>query len=410
MEMKEFMDQVNKDVKSLSDQLTVKLAHVDGLIEKANEAARMSAADEGKKVEQSVKDEIKAESAKIEAIQKQLDAIEFASKFNGRNEPQDYFGDALKSKGFEAFKSGDIKSARSSFDVPFFGRKATLTPADNWSGSVVPPQYVPGIQFDPDRPGNVRDIMNIQPTSSNAIWYVKESAITDSTNVVAPGGTKPNSVVSQEVVTTAVTKIATELTMATEMLDDLPAFQGYITSRFGKKLKLKEDQQLLYGTGLNNQLVGITGQAQAYVDELADSDVNRWDVIMAAITQARVDEYMANYILLHPNDVLKMTLTKADDGQYVFPFFLNGPVRIKNVPILETTAITEGTFLVGDFAMGAILYDRMQASVEFSREHDLNFTKNLVTVVFEERLANVVIRPNAFVYGTFAMALASGSA
>jgi HK97 family phage major capsid protein len=410
MEMKEFMDQVQKDVKSLSDQLTAKLAHVDGLIEKANEAARLSAAEEGKKVEQSVKDEIKAESAKIEAIQKQIDALEFAGKFAGKPEQKDYFGEALKSKGFEALKSQSVKSFRTSFDVPFFGRKDTMTPALNWTGAVVPPQYVPGIQFDPDRPGNVRDIMNIQPTSSNAIWYVKEGTLTDGTDMVAPGATKPESEVAHSVETISVTKIGTHLRVATEMLDDLPAFQGYITSRFGKKLKLKEDQQLLYGTGLNNQLVGITGVAQAYVDTLADSDVNRWDVIMAAITQARVDEYMANYVLLHPNDALKMTLTKDDDGGYVFPFFLNGPVRIKNVPVLETTAITEGTFLVGDFAMGAILYDRMQASVEFSREDATNFTTNLVTILFEERLANVVIRPNAFVYGTFNMALASGSA
>ena len=39
-----------------------------------------------------------------------------------------------------------------------------------------------------------------------------------------------------------------------------------------------------------------------------------------------------------------------------------------------------------------------------------NAQKNLITVVIEERLTLVIYRPNAFVYGDFASALANGSA
>jgi len=407
MEQKEFMDQVAQDVKSLRDQIEAKVTEVDGLMEKANGQAKDSAKEVGEQIEKDLKEQIKSESAKIELLQKQLDAIEF--KGSGKNKGENQFAKAFDTDGFKKLQARNSKNYDHTFKGSFF-TKTTMTPADDWTGTIVPPQYVPGIQFDPDRPGNVRDIMNVQPTSSNVIYYIEESAINDQTDVVAPGGQKPESDVDHEQSSENVTKIATILTMAEEMLDDLPAFQGYLVSRFSKKLKLKEDQQILYGTGASNQLQGITPLAQAYTDSLADADVNRWDVIMSAITQARVDEYMANYVLLHPNDVLKMTLTKDDNGQYVFPFFLNGPVRIKNVPVLESTAITEGDFLVGDFSMGAILFDRMAASVAFSREHDTNFEYNLVTVRFEERLANVIVRPNAFVYGTFAMALASGSA
>ncbi|MGE5113125.1 MAG: phage major capsid protein [Acidobacteriaceae bacterium] len=43
----------------------------------------------------------------------------------------------------------------------------------------------------------------------------------------------------------------------------------------------------------------------------------------------------------------------------------------------------------------------MQATVEVSREHRDFFTKNLVAILCESRLALTVYRPTAFVYGGF---------
>ena len=66
-----------------------------------------------------------------------------------------------------------------------------------------------------------------------------------------------------------------------------------------------------------------------------------------------------------------------------------------------TNSLTNSNFLVGDFARGAAIRDRQQARVEVSREHSDFFTRNLVAILCEERIALTVFRPLAFVKGSF---------
>lgn len=56
--------------------------------------------------------------------------------------------------------------------------------------------------------------------------------------------------------------------------------------------------------------------------------------------------------------------------------------------------------LVGAFKLGAQVFDRWDARVEVGYVND-DFTKNLVTILAEERLALAVYRPEAFIYGDF---------
>jgi len=79
--------------------------------------------------------------------------------------------------------------------------------------------------------------------------------------------------------------------------------------------------------------------------------------------------------------------------------------RIAGVPLIANTAVTTGDFLVGDFQMGAQLFDRQQSSIRFFEQDQDN-----AIVVASERLALAIYRPTAFVYGDFASALANGSA
>lgn len=68
--------------------------------------------------------------------------------------------------------------------------------------------------------------------------------------------------------------------------------------------------------------------------------------------------------------------------------------------------MTLGDFLTGAFKLGAQLFDRWDARVEVGYVND-DFTKNLVTILAEERLALAVYRPEAFITGDFAAALAA---
>jgi Phage capsid family. len=69
-----------------------------------------------------------------------------------------------------------------------------------------------------------------------------------------------------------------------------------------------------------------------------------------------------------------------------------------------TKSIPRGQFLVGNFQMAAAIWDRQSATVEISREHSDFFTRNLVAILTEERLALTVFRSDALVLGGFHLA------
>jgi len=188
---------------------------------------------------------------------------------------------------------------------------------------------------------------------------------------------------------------------------------SYLSARLPKKIRVKEDDALLYGVDTPFTFTGITESASAYSDALADSNVNQYDVLISAVAQVRDGEYMANAIMVHPDDYYNLLLIKDAYGAYQMPdqFRFGSEVpRIAGVPLIANTAVSTGDFLVGDFALGAQLFDRQQSSIRFFEQDQDNAIRGVITVVANERIALPIYRPTAFVYGDFASALANGSA
>ena len=78
--------------------------------------------------------------------------------------------------------------------------------------------------------------------------------------------------------------------------------------------------------------------------------------------------------------------------------FLRAPrhaVTVFGMPVVESEAMTENTALVGDFAMGATLFDREQSAIRVGLIDD-QFVRNMQTILAELRAAFVVWRPSAF--------------
>lgn len=318
----------------------------------------------------------------------------------------DEFKNYLQSK-----KSGDKRAKHNIVMENVDSRKAAITPSTATADTSSPDYLNTGIIYDFDRDMFVRNFIPSGATTANSVVVPIELTITDGTAVTAEGIQKGVSQFTLDNKAFPVMKIAAVLKISEEMLDDIPGLVTYIVNRWGSKLKVKEDATLLYSVASSTAFDGLTVAAQAYVDALADAAVTKWDVLMNAITQVRIDEYRATAIMMNPADVLTLKTEKGSDGNYLgrspwdrLPMFCDG------VQIIETTAIGSGEFLVGDFTRGAQIFDRKTASINFYDQDEDNAQKNLITVVIEERLALAVYRPNAFVYGDFASALAKGSA
>ena len=104
---------------------------------------------------------------------------------------------------------------------------------------------------------------------------------------------------------------------------------------------------------------------------------------------------------MHPTDVTALRLIKlsATDKRYLFE---DGVASVNGVPIIKTTLVTAGTYLVGAFNL-ATLYDKGSIRIEMGLDGD-DFTKNLRTIIAEYRGAMVVKNNDrtAFVKGVFA--------
>lgn len=208
-----------------------------------------------------------------------------------------------------------------------------------------------------------------------------------------------------------VRKVTAFVKVSKEMLDDVDLIEAEINEELSEVLNLKIDAQLLSGDGTGQNLTGILENATAFAAgsfALSVDNANNSDVLRVAINQIIVNQFMPDFILMHPSDVTAMDLEKGTDGHYVLPPFRssNGNV-VKGLPVVENTGVTEGDFLVGDFTKSGVRF-REGIVFDIGYEND-DFTKNFVTILAEARLVHRVKSNHygAFVTGTFSTAKAA---
>jgi len=392
--------------------MAVKLKDATDKVKEIAEKATKEVADLGKMTEETkaasdlamIKhNELAARMTEIEQKQARRDDGPTPQKSVGQQvTDSEEFKDFVKSGGKGRMSVG-LKAIISSL----------TTVADGSAGDLIVPMRVPGIVTRPQRRMTVRDLITPGRTASNAIQYIKETGFTNNAATVTEtaGTAKAQSELQFDIVTSAVTTIAHWVLATKQILDDVPQLQSYIDGRLRYGLEYVEEGQLLNGGGTGTDLNGIYTQATTYaapITPTAAGDLTKIDVIRLAILQAFLAEYPANGIVMNPADWADIELTKTSTGEYLFANPQGGSEpRLWRLPVIETQAMTVDRFLTGAFQLGAQIFDREDANVEISTEDSDNFRKNLVTIRAEERLALAVYRPEAFIKGVFATALAA---
>jgi len=399
------------ELKDLAASLNVKLDSIEGQI-KAAEAKATAQGQMSENLASEIKSlqEKQSETLKqIEAQQKHLDDMDAATKRVKQIGLKDELNKNIdKLKAYANGETGAFK-----IDMKMnkeFAQKSTMLNSTH-SGDIVNDFRLAGVFDTPDRVSHIRQFMNTTSFSTETIRYVTESwSDTAATRAEGSAGSESDTTFTEATANTKI--ISTYLTVSRESLSDLSFLYNHITNRGMRKIMLKEDQQILYGSGSGSQLSGISIVADAYTDSLASSLVSRYDVLASAVTQAKVNEYAPNVILLHPTDYDLLVRTKDSQGNYVNPnaFFNNQPIYIHGARVVANTAVSSDDFFVGDFAMGATLGIREDVTVRSTESHASNFTAGLVTILIEERVALPIYRSDAFIYGDMSNALALGSA
>jgi len=289
------------------------------------------------------------------------------------------------------------------------GAPATFNGAGGLGGQLVAPQFLPGIVPLKFQQLTIADLLAQGTTDSASLTYVIEAAFQDLTATVAEKGTKPQLDLTLARRQDNVAKIANVAKVTDEMFQDAPQFEAYLSNRMVFGVKRAEEAQLLNGNGTSPNLQGIlnrTGLAPAVTTTAGLTAVKAMEGIFNQITALRATSFVEpDAIVIHPNDWQTIRLGKDSQGQYYAggPFtgaYGNGGYTnvadIWGVKAVITTAIAQGTVLVGGFQESGQVFRRQGITLEMTNSNVDDFVNNLITLRAEERLALAVYRPAGF--------------
>lgn len=270
------------------------------------------------------------------------------------------------------------------------------------AGALIRPLYETEPVGLPKRRFTIRDLLPVVPIATSSVDYPKQSTRTNAAATVAESAAKPYSDYAWTNATAPVRVIAHLAKITRQAMDDAPRLIAEVDAEMRYGLALVEEAQILNGNGTGQNLSGIVTQATAYAAPITVTSPTSIDMLRLAMLQGALALYPATGIVLNEADWARIELTKTTDGGYLFAN-PQGTVdaRMWGLPVVATPAMEIDKFLVGNFQIGATLYDRMGVEVLISTENVDDFEKNLATMRAEERLALAVKRPAAFVYGDF---------
>jgi HK97 family phage major capsid protein len=245
----------------------------------------------------------------------------------------------------------------------------------------------------------IADLMLESNIDRGTVEYYEETTVTNAATTVSEGATKPESALAWTLRTETARKIGTFIPATSESLDDNAALEGQIRGRLAYMVRRVEEAQLLNGDGNAPNIRGLLNrsglQTQAKGAEPTPDTVYRAMQKVRGASGAGFAEPTG--VIFHPNDWTDIKLLRTADGIYIWGNPADSaPDRIWGLDVRQTTAMTEGTGLVGAFRPHAEVLRRTGITITISTEHGTFFVENKVAVLAEERLTLAVYRPSAF--------------
>lgn len=251
----------------------------------------------------------------------------------------------------------------------------------------------------------LRDLIPSTTTNLNNINYVREfTPATDETGAssVAEAAVKPEVVLEFSDQDAPVRKIAAWVPVTMEILADAPTLAGYINGRLAYMVNFREQDEIIRGNGIAPDLTGILNTTGVQTQTATNNDVP--GTIADAIAKVELVDGDANGVVMNPGDFWASVSERRStqmDASAVGSAPIGTPApTLWGLPVVRTRAMTTLTALVGDFANGAMIFDRQGMTIRQSDSHDTYFIYNKVAILAEKRLALAVFRPDLFVNTT----------
>ena len=313
-------------------------------------------------------------------------------------------------KGLEANRESLLKIKGDRSATLNFKAAGTMLISANVSGGNVPvEQRLAGMDAIASRRIRMMDVVTRGTAESNVISWVSQANKDGAAGGTAEGALKNQIDFDLVVNSESVKKRTAFIKVSEEMVNDISFMTAEINNELMRELLKDVENQVYQGDNVGTNLNGIKTVATAFAAgsfALTVDNANEADVLTVAMNQIQVAEQDdADYAFVHPNTITKLKLIKTSttDRRYIDRLaMVAGQLSLDGVQLIPTTLVTDGEYLIGNFA-SATVYDKGEMSIEVGRDSD-DFTKNLVTVLAEWRglcLVKTNRRP-AFVTGVFA--------
>lgn len=293
------------------------------------------------------------------------------------------WGDQLvKSDKYRDFIAGATQKMR--LEV-----KNTLTGSD----TNVAPDRKPGIVPGAAAPLTLEAFLNSVPTSSNAVEFTKENAYTNNAAEAAEGAAKAESALTWTLVNMPISTVAHYLRISRQLASDNAALAAYVENRLAYGVNRKVETQLVSGDGTAPNISGILDAGNYTAHGYADANLGATLKKLVLIRKIMADSWAAGYpadgILLNPADwaTIEIDLLTTQAGKVPFNINAAGQPVLFGVPVIQSVGMTADNVAVGNFRQAYTVYNREGVVVEMSDSDSDNFTKNLITIRAERRLA-----------------------
>jgi HK97 family phage major capsid protein len=166
----------------------------------------------------------------------------------------------------------------------------------------------------------------------------------------------------------------------------------------------KVDLQLVVGDGTAPNISGTydTGNYTAHgYTASAIAAISATFPKLVLIRKIMADLYVAGYpadaIVMNPQDwaTIEIGLFTTAAGQTLYNVNSAGQAFLFGLPVIQAIGMAADTFQVGAFKQAYMIHNREGVVVEMSDSDSDNFTKNLITLRAERRLALATEKPAA---------------
>ena len=250
--------------------------------------------------------------------------------------------------------------------------------------------------------------VNTGATDSKFVTYVQQTADSDG-RWVGEGVAKTESEPTWSEISEEVKKLATYVKVSKEMLEDLSFIRGEINNDLMSGVRESIENALLNGAGgtsINGLLDASMGLptfgAGVFANAIQDANIS--DLLRCVKAQIEAVNFTPTHVVLNPQDIATIQLTKGSDSTYTYPMYLptqsgDGEMIIAGMRVISSTYMTAGSYLVGDLSKVNVKF-RNNINMSVGLDAD-DFTRNMITILAEARLVSYVKNNQkpAFVYG-----------